>query len=107
MSQPFGVRRLFLLPVPAFLGLAATILLLAALPARTARAATASPAPAGCDSNEAVEPNNTYAQATALSVPAVLYGYYICDIPQPQDEDWYSMTLDAGQQVMIFLHFQH
>ena len=50
------------------------------MPARPAQAAAPQLAPAGCD-NDLAEPNNTYTEATALSVPGVLYRRYICDYP--------------------------
>jgi hypothetical protein len=106
MLKAFYVRRVFLLAVPVLVGLTAAALLLAAAPARPAGAAAAPLAPAGCD-NDDLEPNNTYTDATSLSLPAVFYNRQICNNPVPNDEDWYKVTLAAGQRVVIFAHFPH
>ncbi|MEP7357762.1 MAG: PPC domain-containing protein, partial [Anaerolineales bacterium] len=108
-SRLFTSRRLLVLILPVLLGLGAAALLLGVAPARPAQAAAqpaAVLAPAGCD-NDAFEPNNFYTQATWIEAPATLYGENTCFNGSPEEEDWYSMTLPAGQRVMIFLHFTH
>ncbi len=57
--------------------------------------------------NDLFEPNNTWQQASTVTVDQYL-NLSICDTPQsPIDVDWYKISMIAGQTLSVTLTFEH